>query len=90
MLERIPWHGGETVVVAAPTFHAWGFGQLVIAATMACTVVLRRRFDPEATLALADEHRATGIARGAGDARADHGAAGRGARPLLARQRRAS
>ncbi|KAA1428077.1 AMP-binding protein [Nocardioides antri] len=62
MLERIPWHGEETVVVAAPTFHAWGFGQLVIAATMACTIVLRRRFDPEATLALADEHRATGIA----------------------------
>jgi fatty-acyl-CoA synthase len=62
MLERIPWHGGETVVVAAPTFHAWGFGQLVIAATMANTVVLRRKFDPEATLALADEHGATGIA----------------------------
>ncbi len=62
MLERIPWHGGETVVVAAPTFHAWGFGQLVIGATMACTIVLRRRFDPEATLAMADEHRATGIA----------------------------
>lgn len=62
MLERIPWHGGETVVVAAPTFHAWGFGQLVIGATMACTIVLRRKFDPEATLALADQHRATGIA----------------------------
>lgn len=62
MLERIPWHGGETVVVAAPTFHAWGFGQLVIGATMACTIVLRRKFDPEATLALADRHRATGIA----------------------------
>jgi len=62
MLERIPWRGGETMVVAAPTFHAWGFGQLVIAATMANTVVLRRKFDPEATLALADEHGATGIA----------------------------
>ncbi|HYG93888.1 MAG TPA: AMP-binding protein [Nocardioides sp.] len=61
MLERIPWRAGETVVVAAPTFHAWGFGQLVVAATMTCTVVLRRKFDPEATLALADEHRATGI-----------------------------
>jgi acyl-CoA synthetase (AMP-forming)/AMP-acid ligase II len=62
MLERIPWHGEETIVVAAPTFHAWGFGQLVIGATMACTIVLRRRFDPEATLALADQHQATGIA----------------------------
>ncbi|GAB3857080.1 acyl-CoA ligase FadD12 [Nocardioides maradonensis] len=61
MLERIPWRGRETVVVAAPTFHAWGFGQLVIAATMACTVVLRRRFEPEATLALADRHGAAGI-----------------------------
>ncbi len=62
MLERIPWHARETVVVAAPTFHAWGFGQLVVGATMACTIVLRRRFDPEATLTLADRHRASGIA----------------------------
>jgi len=62
MLERIPWHGGETIVVAAPTFHAWGFGQLVIAATMANTIVLRRKFDPAATLALADKYKATGIA----------------------------
>ena len=61
MVEAIPWRGGETVVVAAPMFHAWGFGQLVIAATMTCTVVIRRRFDPEATLALVDEHMATGL-----------------------------
>lgn len=61
MIERIPWRGEETTVVAAPMFHAWGFGQLVIAATMTCTVVTRRRFDPEATLALVDDHRATGL-----------------------------
>ena len=61
MLEAIPWRGGETVVVAAPMFHAWGFGQLVIAATMTCTIVMRRKFDPEATLALVDEHEATGL-----------------------------
>jgi fatty-acyl-CoA synthase len=42
-------------------FHAWGFGQLVIAATMTCTVALRRRFDPEATLALVREHGAAGL-----------------------------
>lgn len=62
MLEAIPWRGGEIAVVAAPMFHAWGFGQLVIAATMTCAVVMRRGFDPEATLALVDEHRATGLA----------------------------
>lgn len=61
MLERIPWRGEETAVVVAPMFHAWGFGQLVIAATMTTTVVTRRKFDPEATLALVDEHRASGL-----------------------------
>lgn len=61
LLDRIPWRTGETVVVAAPIFHAWGFGQLLIAATMSCTVVMRRRFDPEATLNLVATHRATGL-----------------------------
>ncbi|MDR7085315.1 fatty-acyl-CoA synthase [Aeromicrobium panaciterrae] len=61
MLEAIPWRGGQKTVVAAPMFHAWGFGQLVIAATMTCTAIMRRRFDPEATLALVDEHDATGL-----------------------------
>jgi fatty-acyl-CoA synthase len=61
MLDRIPWRAGETVVVAAPMFHAWGFGQLVIAATLACTVVTRRRFDPEATLAMVRDSGATGL-----------------------------
>ena len=42
-------------------FHAWGFSQLVFAATMACTIVTRRKFDPEATLELVDRHRATGL-----------------------------
>ena len=48
-------------MVVAPMFHAWGFSQLVFAASMACTVVTRRKFDPEATLELIDRHRATGL-----------------------------
>ena len=62
MLDRIPWRAGEVTVVAAPMFHAWGFGQLAIAATMGCTVVTRRRFDPEATLQLVESTGATGLA----------------------------
>lgn len=62
MLERIPWRAGETVVVAAPMFHAWGFGQLAIAGSMTCTVVMRRRFDPEAILGLVEHHAASGLA----------------------------
>ncbi|WP_083213374.1 acyl-CoA ligase FadD12 [Mycobacterium malmoense] len=62
ILDRTPWRAEETVVVVAPMFHAWGFSQLIFAASMACTVVTRRKFDPEATLDLIDRHRATGLA----------------------------
>jgi acyl-CoA synthetase (AMP-forming)/AMP-acid ligase II len=61
ILDRTPWRTEEPVVVVAPMFHAWGFSQLVFAASMACTVVTRRKFDPEATLELIDRHRATGL-----------------------------
>jgi acyl-CoA synthetase (AMP-forming)/AMP-acid ligase II len=62
IIERVPWRAEDTVVVAAPMFHAWGFGCLVLAATMANTVVMRRHFDPEETLAMAARHRADGMA----------------------------
>src|SRR5258708_11043995 len=61
ILDRPPWRAEEPVVIVAPMFHAWGFSQLVFAASMACTVVTRRKFDPEATLELIDRHRATGL-----------------------------
>ena len=62
IIERVPWRAEHTVVVAAPMFHAWGFGCLVLAATMSNTVVMRRHFDPEETLAMAARHRADGLA----------------------------
>jgi acyl-CoA synthetase (AMP-forming)/AMP-acid ligase II len=62
ILDRTPWRAEEAVVIVAPMFHAWGFSQLIFAASMACTVVTRRKFDPEATLDLVDRHQATGLA----------------------------
>ncbi len=62
MFDRIPWRAEQPVVVAAPAFHAFGFGAVAIAFTLACPVVLRRRFDPEATLDLLVRHEATGLA----------------------------
>jgi acyl-CoA synthetase (AMP-forming)/AMP-acid ligase II len=62
ILDRTPWRAEEPIVIVAPMFHAWGFSQLVFAASMACTVVTRRKFDPEATLDLIDRHKATGLA----------------------------
>jgi fatty-acyl-CoA synthase len=61
ILDRTPWRAGEVTVVVAPMFHAWGFSQLAFAASMACTIVTRRKFDPEATLDLVDRHQATGL-----------------------------
>ena len=62
MFERIPWHAGESTVIAAPIFHAWGFGQMAISSTMTCTMIMARRFDPQGTLDLVRKHSATGLA----------------------------
>ena len=61
ILDRTPWRAEQPVVIVAPMFHAWGFSQLAFAASMACTIITRRKFDPEATLDLVDRHRATGL-----------------------------
>ncbi|MCV7371008.1 acyl-CoA synthetase [Mycolicibacterium duvalii] len=62
VLDRVPWRAEEPIVIAAPMFHAWGFSQLLFAALLACPIVTRRKFDPEATLELVDRYRATGLA----------------------------
>ena len=58
MLERIPYRTNETMVVAAPVFHSWGFGNALIGLLLGNTMVLERRFDAEQTLALVARHRA--------------------------------
>jgi fatty-acyl-CoA synthase len=58
LLDRIPLTRGGTTVLGTPLFHGTGLGQLVIAMTLGRTVVLRRRFDPAATLAAVAAHRA--------------------------------
>jgi len=48
---RIPLHARETTLIAAPLFHSWGYGHFTMALPLSSTLVLQRRFDPEATLA---------------------------------------
>ncbi len=57
LLDRIPLRTGQTVSVAAPLFHAWGFGGFVLTSALGGTLVLRRRFDPAACLADIERHR---------------------------------
>lgn len=61
VLDRTPWRAEEATVIVAPMFHAWGFSQLLFCALLACTIVTRRKFDPEATLDLIDRYKATGL-----------------------------
>ncbi len=61
MLARLPLRAEETTVVAAPLFHAWGFGQLIMGTMLSCTLVVRRTFDAAATMELVDRYRATGL-----------------------------
>ena len=58
MLDRIPYREGETVVLPAPLFHSWGFGNLSLGLLLGSTFVLRPRFDPEKVLADLARHRA--------------------------------
>lgn len=56
-LERVPLKVRDTTLIAAPGFHAWGAAHLASSLLLASTVVLQRRFDPEAVLAGIEQHR---------------------------------
>jgi len=56
-LERVPVRAHERHFVVAPMFHAWGFAHFGLGTLLASELVLRRRFDAEATLAAIARHR---------------------------------
>ncbi len=58
ILSRIPLRVRERTLIAAPLFHCWGFAHFTLGLLLSSTLILRRRFDPEATLAAIDRHRA--------------------------------
>ncbi len=62
LIDKIPYRSRETMMVAAPLFHSWGFFHFVMSLPTASTLVLRRRFDPEGTLQAAQESRAEVLA----------------------------
>jgi acyl-CoA synthetase (AMP-forming)/AMP-acid ligase II len=62
LLKVVPIHAGSVYLIPAPIFHAHGYGQLVLGASLGCTVVLPRRFGPERTLALIEQHRVESLA----------------------------
>jgi fatty-acyl-CoA synthase len=62
LIDKIPYRSGSTMMIAAPLFHSWGFLHFVVSLPTASTMVLRRRFDPEDTLAMVERHHADVLA----------------------------
>jgi fatty-acyl-CoA synthase len=61
LLERIPLRRGGSMFIASPMFHATGLSQLIVTLALGSTVVVRRRFEPEATLRVLAENRCTAV-----------------------------
>jgi acyl-CoA synthetase (AMP-forming)/AMP-acid ligase II len=57
LLSRMPLRAGWRTHIAAPLFHTWGFAHLALAMLLGSTVVLRRKFDPEGVLDVAESER---------------------------------
>ncbi|MEV4154384.1 AMP-binding protein [Nocardia salmonicida] len=60
-LDRVPLRRNQVVVLAAPLFHGTALTQFIMAMSLASTVVIRRRFDAEATIASIATHRASAL-----------------------------
>lgn len=56
LVARIPLKIRDIALVCAPGFHAWGAAHLGAGMMLGSTVILQRRFDPEAVLAAIDMH----------------------------------
>jgi acyl-CoA synthetase (AMP-forming)/AMP-acid ligase II len=56
LLSRLPLQQGWRTHIAAPLFHTWGWAHLALAMLMGSTVVLRRKFEPEACLETVTEY----------------------------------
>ena len=61
LLSKIPFRRRETTLIAAPLFHSWGFSHFTLGLLLSSTLLLQRRFDPEATLKAIAEHRPSAL-----------------------------
>ncbi len=61
LLNVIPLKAREKTMIAAPLFHAWGFANWALGISLGSTVVLKRKFDEEATLSLTAQHECTAL-----------------------------
>jgi acyl-CoA synthetase (AMP-forming)/AMP-acid ligase II/carbon monoxide dehydrogenase subunit G len=61
-LSKIPLKARQTIHIAAPLFHSWGFAHFSLGLILGNTYVLWRKFDPEQALAEVARTRADALA----------------------------
>ena len=61
LLSKVPFKAGEVTELCVPMFHALGFAQALVGIGLGSTLVVRRRFDPEQSLASVEEHGASAM-----------------------------
>jgi fatty-acyl-CoA synthase len=61
LLSVIPLKARENTMIAAPMFHSWGFAHFTLGLALNSTLVMKRKFDPEATLSLCAQHNCTAL-----------------------------
>ncbi|MGH2702412.1 MAG: AMP-binding protein [Actinomycetota bacterium] len=59
LMSVVPYRRDDIVYCPAPLFHSFGLATFTFATALGATLVLPERFDPEGSLELIDEHRAT-------------------------------
>ena len=61
LLSKVPFRARETTELAVPMFHALGFAGMALGLALGSTLVVRRHFDPEATLDSLQDNEATAL-----------------------------
>ena len=61
LLSKVPFRAREVTELCAPMFHALGFSGMILSVALASTLVLRRKFDPAATLDSLERNRASAM-----------------------------
>jgi fatty-acyl-CoA synthase len=59
LLSKVPFRAREVTELSVPMFHALGFAHMALGLGLGSTLIVRRQFDPEATLDSLQDNQAT-------------------------------
>ncbi len=55
IIDRIPLRANDRILISAPIFHTWGYAAMQLSMALRATIILQRRFQPEAARAALEE-----------------------------------